>query len=94
MENRGDLPGGGGKVGVAPAAPTALAEDIGFPSGHIPNDLIAFRVPDQSAPGDLDDQIFPIPAGFAGALPVHAVGGEIFPLIAEIQKSGEIVVHL
>ncbi|MPN00998.1 hypothetical protein SDC9_148196 [bioreactor metagenome] len=90
----GNLPGGGGKVGVSPAAPPALAEDIGFPIGHILDNFAGFRVPHQGAPGDLDCQIHPVLAGLARALPVHAVRGGILPLVAEVQQGGKVVVHL
>ena len=61
----GHLPGGGGEVHIAPAAPAALAEDIGLAAAHVLNDLIGFGVPHQRAPGDADHQIGAVLAGLA-----------------------------
>jgi len=51
-------------------------------------------VPDHGAQGDLDDQVLPIPAGAALAGAVHAVGGHVFALIAEVHQGGHMPVHL
>ena len=90
----GSLAGGGGEVGVAPAALAAPAEDIGRAVGHVLDDLIGLRVPDQGTPGHPDDQGFAVLAGLALAGAVHAVLGGILALVAEIHQGGEVVVHL
>ena len=89
----GHLPGGGGEVHVAPTAPAALAQDIGLLVAHVFDDLIGLGVPDQRAPGDPDDQVLAVFAGFPGTLAVHAVGGHIFALVAEVHQGGHVVVH-
>ena len=90
----GHLPGGGGEVAVAPAAPAASAEDVGLTAGHVLHDLIGLRVPHQGAPGDLDDEVLAVLAGLAGPLAVGAVAGHILALVAEIHQGGHVVVHL
>ena len=90
----GYLPGGGGEVHVAPAAPAAFAEDEGLVIGHILDDLIALRVPHQGTPGDPDDEVRAVLAGLAATLAVHAVGGYVFALVAEVHQGGHAVVHL
>ena len=90
----GGLPGGGGEVGVAPAALAAAAEDEGLVSGHVLDDLVCLRVPDQGAPGNPDGEGFAVLAAFALALAVHAGLGRIFALVAEVHEGGEVVVHL
>ena len=90
----GGLPGGGGEVGVAPAALAAAAEDEGLVSGHVLDDLVCLRVPDQCAPGNPDGEGFAVLAAFALALAVHAGLGRIFALVAEVHEGGEVVVHL
>ena len=88
------LPGGGGEVHIAPAAPAALAEDIGLAAAHVLNDLIGFGVPHQRAPGDADHQIGAVLAGLAAALTVHAVFCHVFALVAEVHQGGHVVIHL
>ena len=88
----GDLPGGGGVVGIAPTAAAALGNDMIFTGGHVHDDLIGLRVPDYRAPGDLDDQRFAPLAAHLSALTVFAGLGSILALIAEIQKGCQIVV--
>ena len=90
----GSLAGGGGEVGVAPAALAALAENIGLIAGHVLDDLIGLRIPDQCAPGNPDGEALAVLAGFALAGAVHAVFGGVFALVAKIHQGGEIVVHL
>ena len=90
----GHLPGGGGEVHIAPAAPAALAEDIGLAAAHVLNDLIGFSVPHQRAPGDADHQVGAVLARLAAALTVHAVFCHVFALVAEVHQGGHVVVHL
>ena len=89
----GYLAGRGGEVLVAPAAPTALAQDKGLAVGHVLDDLAGLCVPDQGAPGNTDGQALAILAAFAASLAVHAVTGHIFALIAEVHQRGHVVVH-
>ena len=88
------LPGGGGEMLVAPAAPAAPAQHIGLVVGHILDDLATLGIAHQRAPGDLDGQAFAVLAGLAAALAVHAVAGHILALVAEVHQRGHIVVHL
>ena len=89
----GDLPGGGGEVLVAPAAPAAPAEDEGGVIRHIVDDLLGGGVPDDGAPGDPQDQVCAVSAGAALAASVCAVGGGVLALIAEVHQGGHMVVH-
>src|SRR5699024_6830511 len=82
----------GGEVLVAPAPPAALTEDEGLVPGDVLDDLLGLRVPDDGAPGDLQDQIGPVLAGAALAGAVHAVFRHIFALIAEVHEGGHVVV--
>ena len=88
----GNLTGGGGVMGIAPAAPSALGEDEVLAGGHVHNDLICFGVPDDGAPGDFDDQVFAPFARHFPTLTADTCGGLILALVAEIQKSGQVVV--
>ena len=88
----GNLTGGGGVMGIAPAAPSALGEDEVLAGGHVHNDLICFGVPDDGTPGNLDDQVFPSLARHFSALTADTGGGLVLALVAEIQKSGQVVV--
>ena len=90
----GGLPGGGGKVGVAPAALSAAAEDIRLIAGHVLDNLVGFRVPDQGAPRDPDGKGFAVLTAFALAHAVRALLRRVFALVAEIHEGGEVVVHL
>ena len=90
----GHLPGGSGEVHVAPAAPAALAQNVGLLVAHVLDDLVGLGVPDQSTPGNADDHIRAVLAGFSGTLTVHAVGGHVLTFIAEVHQGGQIVVHL
>ncbi len=76
----GYLPGGGGEVLVAPAAPAALAEDEGGVIRHIADDLLGGGVPDDGAPGHLEEQVLPVPAGAAVAAPGGALPATYFRL--------------
>ena len=90
----GNLPGGGGVVGIAPAPTTAPGNDKVLAGGHIHDDLTGLGIPDNGAPGHVDDEIF---APFAGHFPTHAVdtgGCLILALIAEVQQSGQVVVDV
>ena len=90
----GDLAGGGGEMHIAPAAPASLTEDVGLGGGHILDDLAGLGVPHQGAPGDPDHEVLAVLAGFPGALAVHAVGGHVFALVAEVHQGGHVVIHL
>ena len=90
----GGLAGGGGEVGVAPAAFAAPAKDEGLVPGHVLDDLARLQVPDQSAPGDPDGEGLAVLTGLAFALAVGAVFRHVFALIAEIHEGGQVVVHL
>jgi len=79
---------------VAPAAAAALAQHIGRVVGHVLDDLAAFGVPHQRAPGHADGQALAVLAGLAAALAVHAVAGHVFALVAEVHQRGHVVVHL
>ena len=89
----GDLAGGGGKVLVAPSAPAAPAQDKGGLVRHIPDDLAGGGIPDDGAPGHLEEQVLPVPAGAAVAAPGGAVARHVFPLIAEVHQGGHVIVH-
>ena len=57
----GALPGGGGKPGVALAAPAAMEYDAALACRmHIRNDPAALHIPHQGANRHPDDQVFPI----------------------------------
>ena len=90
----GHLPGGSGEVAVAPAAPTAFAEDIGLAARHVLHDLAGLCVPHQRAPWNLDDQICAVLAGLPGPLAVGAVASHVLALVAEVHQGGHIVIHL
>ena len=79
---------------VAPAAPTALAQDegLGLGLGHITDDLLGLRVPDNGTTGDTKGEIGAVAAGAALAAAVHAVGRHILALITEIHQGGHVVV--
>ena len=79
---------------VAPAAPAALAQHIGLIVGHVLDDLAGLGVTHQRAPGDTDGETLAVLAGLPAALTVHAVGGHIFALVAEVHQRGHVVVHL
>ena len=88
----GHLPGGGGIVGIAPAAPAALGQDEVLPGGHIHDDLIAFRIPNHRAPGHLDDQVLAPLARHLPALAVDTGLSGVLALVAEVQQGGQVVV--
>ena len=90
----GHLPGGGGKVLVAPAAPATLAENKGLLVRHILDDFSGFGIPDESASGYADGQAFAVLAAFAPALTVYAVSCHIFALVAKVHQGRHVVVHL
>ena len=90
----GHLTGGGGEMLVAPAAPAALAQHIGLVIGHVLDDLAGLGVPYQRAPGDTDGEALAVLARLPAALTVHAVGGHIFALVAEVHQGGHVVIHL
>lgn len=94
MAKRGYLPGGGGEVLVAPAAPSALAKNEGLAVGHILDDLAGLGIPDERASGDPDGETLSVLAAFAAALAVYAGRSHIFALVAEVHKGGHIVIHL
>ena len=79
---------------VAPAASAAFAEDKRLLVGHILDNFAGFGITDQRAPGDTDGEALAVLAALAAALPVYAVTGYIFALIAKVHKGGHIVVHL
>ena len=86
------LPGRGRKVLVAPAAAAALAEDIVLRIGHVLDDLVRLAVAHDRTARDLDDEVFSALSLAAAALAVHAVGRDIFALIAEVHEGGQIIV--
>ena len=90
----GSLTGGGGKMAVAPATPAAFGRHKRLVPGHILKQRSGFRVPDQSAAGHFDEDVFAILAAAALAGAVGAVLGHIFPLHAEVQQGGEVVIRL
>ena len=90
----GHLPGGGGKVGVAPAALAALGDDLGLVAGHVRQQAAGLGVLDKGAAGHGDHQVR---GAFAKAPVAPAVLpplGGVLALVAEIRQSGEVVVHL
>ena len=89
----GHLPGGSGEMHIAPAAPSALAEDVRFAAAHVLNDLVGLGVPHQRAPGDADHQIGAVLAGLAATLTVHAAFRHVFALVAEVHQGGHVVIH-
>ena len=90
----GGLTGGGGKALVAPAAVAAPAQDEGLIVGHIPNDLLGLGIPDDGAPGDLDDQGCAVLAGAVLACAVAAVFCHVLALVAEVHQGGHAGVGL
>ena len=90
----GGLTGGGGEVGVAPAALAPPAEDIGLVAGHVLDNLVGLGVPDQGAPGDADGEGLAVLAALALAGAVHPLFRRIFALVAEVHQGGQVVVHL
>jgi len=90
----GHLPGGGGEVLVAPAPVPTPGQYKAVGLGHVADNLARLRVPHHRAAGDLDDQILPVLARAALALAVHAVGGHILALIAEVHQGGHMLVDL
>ena len=86
------LPGRRCKVLVAPAASAALAEDKVLRVRHVLDDLVCLAVAHDRAARNLDDQVFSALALASAALSVHAVGRDIFALVAEIHQRGQVVV--
>ena len=84
----GRLPGGGGEMGVAPAALAAPAEDEGLVPGHVLDDLARLQVPDQGAPGDADGEGLAVPAALALPHAVHAVFRRVLAFVAEVHQGG------
>ena len=82
----GNLTGGGGVMGIAPAAPSALGENEILAGGHVYDDLVRFGVPHNGAPGDFDNQVFAPLARHFPTLTADTCGGLILALVAEIQK--------
>ena len=79
---------------VAPAAVAAPGQYEGRPGGQVADDLARRGIPHDSAAGHLDDQVFPILAGAAFALAIHAVARRILALVAEVHQGGQVVVDL
>ena len=86
------LPGRRCEMLVAPAAAAALAEDVVLRIGHVLDDLVRLAVAHDRTARDLDDQVFSALSLAAAALAVHAVGRDIFALIAEVHEGGQIIV--
>ena len=80
------------KVGVAPAALSAAAENERLGIGHILDDLVALRVEHNGAARYADGEILALLAELARALTVHAGLGDVFALVAEVHQRGHIVV--
>ena len=88
----GDLAGGGGEVGVAPAAPAALGHHHRLVAGNIRHHQAGVRLLHQGAPGHTDDKVGGVLATAAGRAAVLAGFGHILALVAEIHQGGEVVV--
>ena len=81
------LPGGGGEVGVTPAALAAAQKAAGFAGlVHVGHHAAGGFVPHHSAHGHLDGQAFAALAGAAARRAVLPVFGGVFALEAEIQQ--------
>ena len=77
---------------VAPAALTALCDNIRLVAGNILNYCTGLLVADNGTAGNSYDKILAVLAGLEMALTVNAVGCHIFTLIAEVHKGGHIIV--
>ena len=88
----GHLPGGGGIVRIAPAAPSAPGENEVLAGGHVHDDLAGGGVPHHGAPGHLHNEGFAALAAHFSAQPVLTRLGGVFALVAEVQQGGQIVV--
>ncbi|MPM63756.1 hypothetical protein SDC9_110639 [bioreactor metagenome] len=88
----GCLPGGSGKVLIAPAAVSSPGQYKGLFIRHIFDNFICGSVPYDGAAGDFKDERFSVfsAGAFAGA--IGSVFGRVFTLISEIHKSGHVVV--
>ena len=89
----GYLPGGGGKMLVAPAAAAALAEHKRFIIRHILDNFAGLRIPDQRAPGHTDYKALTVLAALAAPLAVYTVACHILALIAEVHEGGHVIIH-
>ena len=88
----GDLAGGGGKMGVAPAATAALGNYHRLRTGNIRHHEAGARLLHQGAPGHPDDEVRRVFAGAAGGAAVLADFGHVFALVAEIHQGGKVVI--
>ena len=88
-----DLARGRGEMDVAPAAAAAFCGDPILAGGHIVHDRAAFGVSDDRAARHLDDERIAVAAVAALALSRHAVGRDVFALVAKIHQRGHVVVH-
>ena len=89
----GHLPGGGGEVHVAPAAPAALGGGPIRAVGHVVHDGAGLGIPDQGASGDPDAQGLAVLAVAALAHAVLAVAGHVLALEAKVHQGRHVVVH-
>ena len=89
----GDLTGGAGEMGVAPAALAAPGHHHRLIAGDIGHDQAAGRVPDHGAAGHPDHQVGGVFAGASAAGTVLARRGGVLALIAEVHQGGQVVVR-
>ena len=88
------LTGRGREMGVAPAAVAALCRDIRLVIRHILHDLSGFLVADDRAARHADHEVRAILALAALAAARLARRSHVFLLVAEVEKRGQVVVHL
>ena len=81
-------------MGIAPTAFAPLAEDEGFVSGHVLDNLVGLQVTDQGPAGNLDDEGFSIFSALALAHPIYAVFCNVLAFVPEIHQCREVIVHL
>ena len=82
----GRLPGGGGKMAVAPTAFAAAGNHMPFFIGQIGQNPAGSGFFHQGAIGHPDDAVFPFFPVAAATAPGFPVFGHIFPFIPEISQ--------
>ncbi len=89
----GNLAGGGGEPGIAPAAAAALGHHHRLGAGEVGHNQAAVSLFQHGAAGHTDDQVFGVAALLPGTAAVFAVGGVVLALVAEVHQGGQVVVR-
>ena len=87
------LPGGGGKVHIAPAALAALGCNKPLCLAHIRHNGATLHLADHRAPGHANFQILALTAVLPTASPRLAVLSRIFPFVTKVCQGSQIIVY-